>query len=190
MKTIISALALSMALTATAQTDILKIELNDGSVQTIAIDDIKQMTFDTEESSVAGSYNGTVSVTVGGMWTYSADNDAVNVTVNADGTIDVTLSEYHLTGTMMGDLTLGALTVKNISYDETKKAYYRNYSNDGLSRHFTAVSDGQTTMDNNYPLGETSEITLKFDGNKVELKNDFKLGAMPFALSSSYTGSK
>lgn len=190
MKSIITTLALAMALTATAQTEVLKIELNDGSVQTIAVDDIKQMTFGTEAASVAGTYNGTVDVTVGGQFTYTAQDDAVTVSENADGTLKVVLSEYSLTGTMMGNLTIGALTIDNIAYDEAKQAYYRNYSEDGLTRHFTATQNGNTTMNNDYPLGATSEITLKFNGNNVEIQNDYKLGAMPFPLASKYTGSK
>lgn len=190
MKTIITTLALAMALTATAQTDVLKIELNNGTVQTIAIDDIKQMSFGTETPTVAGAYNGPIDVTVGGMFTYTAQDHAVTVTENADGTLKVALSQYSLADTKMGDLTVGELTIDNIAYDEAKQAYYRNYSNDGLTRHFTASKNGQATMDSDYPLGETSEITLKFSGSNVEIQNDFKLGAMPFPLTSKYTGSK
>lgn len=190
MKNIITTIAMAMALSATAQSEVLKIELNDGSVQTIAVDNIRQMTFGTEEISVEGTYNGTIEVTVGGQFTYAAENDAVTVTRNADGSLKVALSGYSLTGTMMGDLTIGSLTIDNIAYDEAKQAYYRNYSQDGLTRHFTAAQNGQATMDNDYPLGETSEITLKFDGDNVQIQNDFKLGAMPFPLAAKYTGSK
>lgn len=190
MKSIITTFALAMALSATAQTEVLKIELNDGTVQTIAIDDIRQMGFGTEEVSVEGTYNGTIEVTVGGQFTYSAQNDVVVVTRNTDGTLKVSLSGYSLSGTMMGDLAIGELTIDNIAFDEARQAYYRNYSNDGLTRHFTASKDGQATMDNDYPLGETSEITLKFNGIKVEIQNDFKLGTMPFPLTSKYIGSR
>lgn len=190
MKSIITTIAMAMAMSATAQTEVLKIELNDGSVQTIAVDNIKQMTFGTEQASVAGTYNGSADVTVGGQFTYTAQNGAVTVTENADGSLKVELSQYSLSGTMMGDLTIGSLTIDNIAYDEAKQAYYRNYSQDGLTRHFTASKNGQATMDNDYPLGETSEITLKFDGNNIEIQNDYRLGAMPFPLATKYTGSK
>lgn len=191
MKSIIATLALAMAMTASAQNELLKIELNDGTVQTLAVSDIRQMTFDTEEiSSVAGEYTGKVSVTVGGQWTYEADDHTVEISVNEDGTLKVTLSQYSLANTMMGNLTLGTLTIDNIAYDEEKQAYYRNYSDDGLKRHFTAENNGTVTMNKDYDLGKTSEITLTFDGDNITVRNDFKLGAMPFPLTSKFTGTK
>lgn len=180
-----------MALSASAQNELLKIELNDGTVQSIPVSDIRQMTFGAEEApSVAGEYTGKVSVTVGGQWTYEADGHAVDVTVNDDGTLKVVLGQYSLAGTMMGNLTLGTLTIDNIAYDETKQAYYRNYSSDGLKRHFTADNNGTVTMDKDYELGKTSEITLTFDGDNVTVSNNFKLGAMPFPLTSTFTGTR
>lgn len=180
-----------MALSASAQNEVLKIELNDGTVQTVAIDDIRQMTFGTEEAaSPEGTYSGTISVTVGGQFTYEDTDHSITVTENNDGTLKVVLDQYRLSGTMMGDLTIGTLTIDNIAYDETRQAYYRNYSGDGLKRNFLASKDGNTTMNGDYDLGETSEITLTFDGDNVTVQNDFKLGAMPFPLTSKYTGER
>lgn len=191
MKAIITTLALALAMSASAQNEVLKIELNDGTVQTVAIDNIKQMTFGTEEAaSPEGTYSGTISVTVGGQFTYDDTGHSISVTENSDGTLKVVLDQYRLSGTMMGDLTIGTLTIDNIAYDEARQAYYRNYSGDGLKRHFTASKEGNTSMDADYPLGETSEITLTFDGDNVTVQNDFKLGAMPFPLASKYTGER
>ena len=180
-----------MALTASAQNDLLKIELNDGTVRSIPVSDIRQMTFgEAEEATVAGTYGGNLTVVVGGNFTYEAADHTVIVSENADGTLKVELSQYSLAATLMGDLTVGYLVIDNIAYDEAKQAYYRNYSADGLTRHFRAEKDGVTSMDNDYPLSETSEITLTFDGDRVEIKNDFKLGAMPFPLTSTFTGTR
>lgn len=193
MRTIFTAFALAAALTAAAQTsvDVLTIELNDGTTQTIDIDDIKQMYFETlHAENPVPTYTGTVSMTVGGTDTYQAENHVVTVIENSDGTLDVEMSPYSLADTKMGDLTLGHLTIRNIAWDESKKAYYRNYSDDGLMRSFTAVRNGVTTMNDSYPLGETSEITLKIDGTNIEIQNDFKLGNMPMGLASRYTGQR
>lgn len=191
MKAIITTLALALALSASAQNEVLKIELNDGTVQTVAIDDIRQMTFGTmAPTSPTGNYSGTISVTVGGQFTYDDTDHSISVTENSDGTLKVVLDQYRLSGTMMGDLTIGTLTIDNIAYDEARQAYYRNYSGDGLKRSFLASKDGNTTMNGDYDLGETSEITLTFDGDNVTVQNDFKLGAMPFPLTSKYTGER
>lgn len=180
-----------MALTASAQNDLLKIELNDGTIRSIPVSDIRQMTFGVaEEDTYAGTYTGNLTVVVGGNFTYEADDHTVTVSENPDGTLKVELAQYSLAATLMGDLTIGSLVIDNIAYDESRQAYYRNYSADGLTRHFKAVKDGSTSMDKDYSLGETSEITLKFEGDNVEVQNDFKLGAMPFPLTSTFTGAR
>lgn len=189
MKYIIAVLALAAAICANAKEDILSIELNDGTFTTIRVADIKEMTF-TEDRSIAGAYTGTNSVSVGGMYTYTADITAT-VTENADGTINLSWPEYHLSNTIMGDLTLGAYTIKDIAWDADRNAYYRDYSDDGLTQHLIAVKDGTTTMDKDYTLGKTSSVTVTFgDDGTLKIINPFKLGAMPFPLSASFTGKK
>lgn len=79
------------------------------------------MTFDQAEESIAGSYSGTVSDAVGSMATYTADI-TVTIEENADGTINFIYPEYQLTGTVMGDLTLGTVTIPNIPFSEEKGA--------------------------------------------------------------------
>lgn len=187
----IAAIALASAAFANAQTEVLKIELNDGTFQTVPVDNIKEMTFVTEDepSTIAGEYAGTNSVNVGGMYTYTAHLTAT-IEENSDGTINFRWPSYSLAGTVMGDLTLGAVTIPNIPYDESKGGYYLDYSQLGLQQHFTAVSGGQTTMDKDYDLGATSTILIEKSENGIKVTNPFKLGAMPFPITATFEGTK
>lgn len=193
MKKSIIAAAFLCAFTASAETEYLKIELNDGTVSTVAVGDIKEMTFITEETSpaeeLAGTYTGTNTVVVGGQFTYTAETSVV-ITVNEDGTVNFTWQEYMLGGTVMGDLTLGTCTISNIAYDEDKGGFYRDYSNDGLTQHFKAEQDGTATMDKDYALGATSTILIEKTDAGIRVSNPFKLGAMPFPITASYEGKK
>lgn len=186
-KYIIGAAALVFAMTLNAQTEVLKIELTDGSVQTIDISTIEKITFEVSEPSMAevyaGDYTGTNSLNVGGMFNYSAQVSC-HITANADGTINFTWDQYSIPGTQMGDLTLGTCTIANIAYDEAQGVFYRDYSNDGIKQHFTAV--GSMNMDNDYVLGSTSTITIKKTADGIEVTNPFKLGAMPLPLTSTF----
>lgn len=193
-KTIFSTLALAACLAAGAQTEVLRLELNDGTVQTFSVSSIKEMTFGEEEISpaqaLAGSYSGKMEVTVGGMFTYT--NDAVEcvITANEDGTVDFTWKPYSLSETVMGNLSLGECTIPNISYSEEKGGFYKDYSNDGLTQHFKAEKDGTVSMDKDYVLGDSSTILIQQEGEGIKVTNPFKLGAMPMSLSATYQGTK
>lgn len=193
MKKSIIAAAFLCAFTASAETEYLKIELNDGTVSTVAVGDIKEMTFITEETSpaeeLAGTYTGTNTIVVGGQFTYTAETSVV-ITANEDGTVNFTWQEYMLGGTVMGDLTLGTCTISNIAYDEDKGGFYRDYSNDGLTQHFKAEQGGTATMDKDYPVGATSTILIEKTDEGIKVTNPFKLGAMPFPITASYEGKK
>ena len=142
----------------------------------------------------AGNYTGKISINVGGLATYTCSDVLYKVTVNDDKTINVEMSEYSLSETIMGDLTIGTYTVSNIAYDAEQGAYYRDYSADGLKAHFKAVSTGVTTMNNDYALGVSSAtgthsaIKLVFNDNKVDVTNTFILGSMPFDCVGTYSG--
>ncbi|MDO4160399.1 MAG: calycin-like domain-containing protein [Prevotellaceae bacterium] len=182
-------LGAAIALMATnVMADDIKITLTDGTVVTYNIDEVAEITFE-EGSNAESNYAGTQTVVIGDMFSYTADI-TVTVTENADGTINVTYPEYSFSGTMMGDLTLGTLTIPNIPFDETKNAYYLDYSSLGLTQHFKAESNGVATMDNDYVLGTTSEITVELTDNSVKITNPFKLGNMPLSLTSSFEGTK
>lgn len=174
---------------ASAQTEVLRIELNDGTFQTLKVSDIKEMTFGNEESSISGAYKGVNTVVVGGAMTYTTELE-VSISENPDGTINFTWPQYSLSGTVMGELTLGAVTIPNIPFDESKGGYFLDYSNLGLKQHFTAMNNGTATMDQDYILGETSTILIETTENGLKVTNPFKLGAMPLPITATFEGNK
>ena len=192
-KILFLAAILSASLFASAQDEVLKIELNDGSFQTIKVEDIKEMTFDVAEASVTegyvGSFSGRMSVVVGGMFTYETDI-TLNITEGENSTLDVAIPQYQLENTVMGNLTLGEYTIKGLAYDEAKGAFYRLYGADGLSEYFKAESDGTVTMDKVYDFKESSEITITKTATGVNIVNSFQLGAMPFPIVATLDGAE
>ena len=147
--------------------------------------------------SVKGYYVKAVSnpivVTVGGQFTYKNDNVTYELRRYKDGKtdkLDVTVPSYTLANTIMGDLTLGSYTVKGLVYDEEQGGYYRDYKNDGLKFHFTAVKNGTTTMDKDYDFASEKDnnILVKYEGNNVSsIVNTFQMGAMPFGIVSVFS---
>ena len=143
-------------------------------------------------SKVAGNYTGTTSLKVGGMFgPFTSATVEYKVTANEDGSINVTASEEKYTGvTMVGNLTLGTYTVKNLAYDKATNSFSRDYSEDGIKVHFKS-NGGSMNKDEDYAFGKTSKmtVTLAEDGT-LTITNNYKIGAMPFAISATYTGKK
>lgn len=147
--------------------------------------------------SVKGYYvkavSNPITVTVGGQFTYNNDNVTYELRRYKDGEtdkLDVTVPSYTLENTIMGDLTLGSYTVKGLVYDEEQGGYYRDYKNDGLKFHFTAVKNGTTTMDKDYDFASDKDnnILVKYEGNNVSsIVNTFQVGAMPFGIVSVFS---
>lgn len=148
--------------------------------------------------SVKGYYvkavSNPITVTVGGQFTYNNDNVTYELRRYKDGKtdkLDVTVPSYTLANTIMGDLTLGSYTVKGLVYDEAQGGYYRDYKNDGLKFHFTAVQGGKTTMDKDYEFAaeKPNNILVKYEGSNVSsIVNTFQMGAMPFGIVSVFSG--
>lgn len=148
--------------------------------------------------SVKGYYvkavSNPITVTVGGQFTYNNDNVTYELRRYKDGEtdkLDVTVPSYTLTNTIMGNLTLGSYTVKGLVYDEAQGGYYRDYKNDGLKFHFTAVQGGKTTMDKDYDFAtdKDNNILVKYEGNNVSsIVNTFQVGTMPFGIVSVFSG--
>lgn len=148
--------------------------------------------------SVKGYYvkavSNPITVTVGGQFTYNNDKVTYELRRYKDGKtdkLDVTVPSYTLANTIMGDLTLGSYTVKGLVYDEAQGGYYRDYKNDGLKFHFTAVQGGKTTMDKDYDFAtdKDNNILVKYEGNDVSsIVNTFQVGTMPFGIVSVFSG--
>lgn len=148
--------------------------------------------------SVKGYYvkavSNPITVTVGGQFTYNNDNVTYELRRYKDGEtdkLDVTVPSYTLANTIMGNLTLGSYTVKGLVYDDAQGGYYRDYKNDGLKFHFTAVQGGKTTMDKDYDFAtdKDNNILVKYEGNNVSsIVNTFQVGTMPFGIVSVFSG--
>ena len=148
--------------------------------------------------SVKGYYvkavSNPITVTVGGQFTYNNDNVTYELRRYKDGEtdkLDVTVPSYSLANTIMGDLILGTYTVKGLVYDEAQGGYYRDYKNDGLKFHFTAVQGGKTTMDKDYDFAtdKDNNILVKYEGSNVSsIVNTFQVGTMPFGIVSVFSG--
>ena len=190
MKKILFAAALAAACSFGADADLLTVTLNDGTKTSFPVDNIKEVTF-TEETiadTFAGTYSGMNDVNINNQWTYSTGIDYV-IIANQDGTINLQVPEYTLTGTVMGDMTIGAYTVSNIAYDESKKAFERDYSQDGISLHVKAVKDGKTSLDGDYTMGEGCNVVIEKTDQGLKVVNAFKMGAMPFLIVATFTQS-
>ena len=117
---------------------------------------------------------------------YSCPNVTYTITKNSDGTIDLILPEFTLEKTTIGTITVGSYTVKNISYNDTEKKYFRDYTSDGLSMHLK-VSGVLMNLDGDYPLEKAGNIsvTLSNDGQAI-IVNNFQPGKMPFLITSTF----
>ena len=130
-------------------------------------------------------------------WTYTGNNimtidkeyDPVvitcKVTRKENGKLDVEMPEYQLNGTTIGNLTIGAVTIKDIAYDAEKGCYYRMYGEDGLTMHFKAEG-GHGAMDDDYKFKEDSYIEVKQYDNGVLINNNYSFGKMPMRIISKF----
>lgn len=138
---------------------------------------------------VSGRHKGDVSVMVGGQFgPYTAEGITHNIVANGDGTISVTIPEYVLTGTVMGDLTLGSYTVSNIAWNEERGAFFRDYSADDTTFHLKVEKDGAVTMDGDYNFNALGTLEVKLTETGVSIENNFQPGRMPFPIKSEFIG--
>lgn len=100
--------------------------------------------------------------------------------------VDVQVPAYKLENTPMGNISVGSYTVQGLTWDETLGAYFKDYSNDGLSLEFSNGS----TITGNYPLSKPGQtMTVQFSGTSVSsLVNNFQPGNMPFGITTTFPG--
>lgn len=146
-----------------------------------------------ENYKTSGNWTGTNNVSVGGTYHYSAENVRQSVTANADGSVSLTVPAYSLSGTVMGDITLGSYTIADIPWNEEKGAFYKEYADGSLKVHFKAVKDGTTTLDSDYLFNDkatTTYVLIKRTDTGVTIENNFSLGNMPFPITAVMNGAK
>lgn len=139
----------------------------------------------TMANVTAGVYKGTNNVNVGGTYDYKTDI-TYTITANPDSTINIEVPEYTLTGTIMGDLKLGAYTIENVAYDKEKDQFYQEYGKYGLSQEFTATQNGKVTMQGDYKFTDNSYIIVKRTVYGLQVENSFQLGKMPFPIVAKF----
>lgn len=194
MKKILSLIAVAMmAASVATQAQTITVNKADGSKVVYQASEVTSVEFNPAGSAaeqLAGTYTGADSLNVGGQWGYWAQGLKYTITANADGTINVEVPEQTFTNTVMGTITQGQFTVSNIAYDESRGAFYRNYSGDALKAHVKIVNNGATYMDDDYLLND-AEITIKAgEGGSVNISNAYKFGRMPYMLTGTFTGTK
>ena len=137
---------------------------------------------------LSGTYMGENTISVGFAGTFTNSNAGHSFWANDDGTYSIMVLGQQINGTPMGDLTLGAYTINNLTYDEATKTFSKDYSNDGLKMKFKAVKDGATSMEGTYVLTNANiKATFDKDGN-LKVENSFKAGQMPFPLKAVFNG--
>jgi hypothetical protein len=90
----------------------------------------------------SATYTGSEKVVVGGTYTYTCDDAKYQLTF-VDETLNVTIEEKSVAGTVMGDLTLGTMVIDNLTFDAEKGGYYRDYTGSDVSMTLVAVSNGE-----------------------------------------------
>lgn len=132
----------------------------------------------------SGTYAGLVTVVVGGTYTYTCDNVSYDLKFT-ENALSVTIHEHTLTGTVIGDLTLGDMVVDNLTFDDAKGGYYRDYINSDVYLPFVAVLNGDTTMNNNYYFQKVGNILVTPAETGYHIVNNMQPGVMPFPLVST-----
>lgn len=145
---------------------------------------------ETPAEKVAGIYTGTDQVTIGGQWTYTSSAD-YTITTNADGSINLTIGTETYENTLMGNITQGAFTIKNVPYDAKTLSFTKNYAADNLYAHVTMVKDGKTTMDRDFPIPSgTITVTPQADGSIKVTNKQYTYGKMPLKMDAEFTGTR
>ena len=132
--------------------------------------------------------SGKLDVNVSGVQ-YSAPSVTYVTRTYTDGDatkVDVQVPAYVLEGTPMGNISVGGYTVQGLTWDETLGAYFKDYSNDGLSLYF---SNG-ASITGIYPLSKPGQtMKVQFNGTSVSsLVNNFTPGNMPFGVATTFPG--
>ena len=137
-------------------------------------------------------YTDKLDVSIGGMFNYTAASVTYSVRTYPEGgntLLDVTVPSYELSGTPLGELSVGGYIVKGLAMDNAKGGYYRDYAADGLTMHFKSVKDGVAGMDGEYQMTQgENNMLLVYEGKMIKVNNAFHPGNMPFQITSQFPG--
>ena len=140
----------------------------------------------TEE--YVGEFSGKLTLNIAGQYDYDTDI-RILISEGENETLRVTFPEYALSNTLMGDITMGTLTLENLTYDSEKGGFYLNYGEAGISQYFKAERNGDVTMDSEYTLNAPSEIlVINGENGEITVVNSFRIGSMSMPITATFTG--
>ena len=133
-----------------------------------------------------GEFSGLLTLNIASQYNYDTDI-SILISEGENETLSVIFPEYALSGTLMGDITMGTLILENLKYDSVKEGFYLNYGEAGISQYFKAERNGTVTMDNEYPLNAPSDILItKNEDGQIKVVNSFRIGAMPMPITATF----
>ncbi len=147
---------------------------------------------ETPAEKTAGIYTGTDKIIINNNneWTYTSSAD-YTVTANTDGTINLTIGTETYENTLMGNITQGTFTIKDIPYDAKTLSFTKDYAADNLSAHVTMVKGETTTMDKDFSIPSgTITVTPQADGSIKITNKQYTYGKMPFNMDAEFTGTR
>ena len=136
-----------------------------------------------------GEFSGQLTLNIAGQYDYDTDIIII-ISEGENETLSIAFPEYELSETLMGDITMGSLTLENLTYDPSKGGFYLDYGDAGLSQYFKAERNGTVTMDSEYHLNAPGDILVTKGDGKIKVVNSFRIGAMPMPITATFTGHK
>lgn len=127
--------------------------------------------------ALAGTYNGTLSITVMG----SESTDEVNYIIKE---IDDTHVSMTIPAAGSGSMSLPSLTVEDIPVTTTK------VSNVQTTTGTLASASGTITVSGEEKAYTFTDITIVGLSDKITIKYSLQYGKMPMAMTCSFTGNK
>ena len=133
-----------------------------------------------------GEFSGQLKLNIAGQYDYYTDIRII-ISEGENETLSIAFPEYELSNTLMGDITMGSLTLENLTYNPSKGGFYLDYGEAGISQYFKAERNGTVTMDSKYQLNAPSDIliTQGVDG-KIKVVNSFRIGSMPMPIIATF----
>ena len=137
-----------------------------------------------------GEFSGQLTLNIAGQYDYDSDIRII-ISEGENETLSIAFPEYVLSNTLMGDITMGSLTLENLTYDPSKGGFYLDYGEGGIRQYFKAERNGTVTMDSEYQLNAPSDIFVtKGEDGKIKVVNSFRIGAMPMPITATFIGHK
>ena len=137
-----------------------------------------------------GEFSGQITLNIAGEHYYETDIRII-ISEGENETLSIAFPEYALSNTLMGDITMGSLTLENLTYDPSKGGFYFGYGEAGISQYFKAERNGSVTMDGEYSLNAPSDILIsKGEDGKITVVISFRIGAMPMPITATFIGHK